>query len=692
MTSLKTRDIKSLEICLDTVFTRHPEVEVVSFDIFDTLLARIIEPPEAIHETLSAMLAMDVFPSMSPAQILEARKRVEQDLREQASRKGLDHECHYIDLIEAWVKELHAGPDEALIRRIREVELSLEVNALYVKEGVIPLLEHLLASGKRIIAVSDMYLGPNEIAFLLEKKGLHSLFERVYVSSQFAVCKYSGRLFQRILDEFGLRPGQVVHIGDNPVSDHSAPLKLGIHAVHLHEPRELKRRKRLEKLKDFSTGHPFFRGRFLLLAAEQRLPSPAGEDFYYMYGLGCLAPIFAAYIIGLVQRLKESSPEIVFALARDGYLLMRLYRHYKEIMGPVLSADGLPPVKYVCITRMTAAAAAAYRGLDHRMAVLALYNPKQKGLSSILKAYGLPVEPFVEPANAHGFTEMEEPLADWNDPRLLGFLNDNKVQALVRGLARPKYDTLLAYLRQIGFFSAKKIHWIDVGWNATIQYFLGKTFGDMDEYPHAVTSLMCFFNGIPYEFHKRDVVEGILYDRRRQVPMEYTFPFFEELFEESARAAHATTIGYRRNGAGKLIPVFKPKDSPDRAREMLCNGMVRQMQKGIEDGAKAIFMAHSVTGLGLSDILPYVLFGAERLIAYPKREEIKHLSRLVHTEDWGHDNVLEVNPGGYKGRLLRRFSLKDAIASSNWHYSVIKKLLGVPGVWWYRLKDLLERF
>ena len=55
-----------------------------------------------------------------------------------------------------------------------------------------------------IIALSDMYLDGEMLCELLRRKGIVDYFTFVYVSADFKLGKYSGRLFQKMLQVKGL--------------------------------------------------------------------------------------------------------------------------------------------------------------------------------------------------------------------------------------------------------------------------------------------------------------------------------------------------------------------------------------------------------------------------------------------------------------------------------------------------------
>ena len=75
-------------------------------------------------------------------------------------------------------------------------------------------------------------------------------------------------------------------------------------------------------------------------------------------------------------------------------------------------------------------------------------------------------------------------------------------------------------------------------------------------------------------------------------------------------------------------------------------------------------------------MLPYVYGQLERAIVYPSRTESSMLTRLVHTEDFGDDHVLDLggNALGWSD-LLRPGLLWQRVRGAAWRYALFA---GIP--------------
>lgn len=621
---------------------RRHSIRCVSFDVFDTLLERCIEPPDGLQARVAALLAERIGHA-SPDAVLHVRREVEASLRRTALANGLDHECHFDPLVEEWVARLTGHASVELADFVHQTERELESLALIAKRGAVELLGWLREHGLRVVAVSDMYLSHDHLVALLEGCGLGGLIDRVYVSSEFGLGKYSGRLHAKVLEAEGLAPAEVVHVGDNLVSDMHAPLRLGMQGIFMDERAQRLRRRRQTLSAEMASRGGVWPGRRFFEIVDYRMAQDgacqaACADFFHHYGAHVLGPAFGTFLLGLVEKIEAVKPDKLFFLARDGYLFEKMYARWRE-----LEPDGKdwPEPVYVYASRRVVAAASMAEGLCHDQARVALYNPKQQGLLSVLKTFGLPAADFVDLAERHGFRDIAEPLRDWNDVRLKAFLDDEAVQARIRPLGQEARDRLRRYFEQEGFFSCKRAALVDIGWNGTIQKFLHDSFGAQPDYPEVHGWYFAFVAGMHGDFGMGERIEGLIQDVRRGDPYERVLMDFEEIFEQGARSGEGTTLGYE-DAHGRVVPVLKDDAASDRRGEITCNPLIERFQAGVLDHLEHFHAAWRLTGIHMPDVKPYVLALLERAVVYPTREEVREISRLVHSEDFGHDHTLDI--------------------------------------------------
>ena len=91
-------------------------------------------------------------------------------------------------------------------------------------------LRALQEKGARMVVISNW---DDRLPALLEGLGLASFFETIVFSARVGVEKPFPAIFERALDELGLPPEQVVHIGDRVREDVEGARGVGMQSIHL---------------------------------------------------------------------------------------------------------------------------------------------------------------------------------------------------------------------------------------------------------------------------------------------------------------------------------------------------------------------------------------------------------------------------------------------------------------------------
>ncbi len=81
---------------------RLEDVQLISLDIFDTLLGRYVGDPVEVQRAVCR--AVSQHTGIAAETVWQARQQAEQALRSEAVQAGFDHECRYSDLLLRWVE------------------------------------------------------------------------------------------------------------------------------------------------------------------------------------------------------------------------------------------------------------------------------------------------------------------------------------------------------------------------------------------------------------------------------------------------------------------------------------------------------------------------------------------------------------------------------------------------------------
>ncbi|HEX9272836.1 MAG TPA: HAD family hydrolase, partial [Candidatus Binatia bacterium] len=379
---------------LPDIATLCTSADVVSFDVFNTLLSRTVEPPDYLKR-LAANYAAQLYAErgypLTADLFLYLRDESEHRQRRIAQSRGWDTECKLSEVIyEVLFRLFGSEVAEIETATLLEHELKIEVDHLRVVEGVKDLLQNLRSQGKRIIVTSDTYLEPGHLQVIFAQLGIDRWIDAIYASSEHLLGKYSGRLFQTILSAEAIIAARLIHIGDTYESDIRGAVKAGIPAVFLFDIGRLRRRRRLSRE---STQIDMVQAKFHKVAPKRAAALPIlnshrnEESELYQIGRDILGPAFTLFVVDVIEESHRVGAADIYYLAREGLL----FRELHEILtGHLHQVKCLPPMRhhYLFVSRL-ATSLPAIRELSQRELHLALYRDRNATLAECISAFGL---------------------------------------------------------------------------------------------------------------------------------------------------------------------------------------------------------------------------------------------------------------------------------------------------------------
>ncbi len=333
------------------------QFDVISFDIFDTLLLRPYLKPHDLWQDLERREGAAGF----------ARDREAADLKcyAIANREGREPT---LDEVYALIPNC-AG--------MKAKELELERNVLTANPEMVQVWKKAGELGKRRVIVSDMYHSADFLEKVLREKGIDG-WDGFFVSSDRQKKKRTGELFQLMLSDMGVHGEQVFHIGDNPKADVEIANREGIPAyLYVKVPER------------FLEGFPFVRA-FLsssptqekglyvgALALGWHLFACGHPEWTYWHRLGFLfaGTLGYAYMKWAGERAREKGIDHFMMVARDGYILEKI----SHVVNPDIRTD------YFYASRFSAMFAMQYfgsfgKGVGRRRQVCMEYLEKKEGV------------------------------------------------------------------------------------------------------------------------------------------------------------------------------------------------------------------------------------------------------------------------------------------------------------------------
>ena len=158
---------------------RGKKFDLISFDIFDTLIERdVLNPTDIFY-----LAGLELFKDEDEAKLFRERRiKAESDARKKSDTGEVNLKDIYRELFVIY--GISAGI-------LKEREFVLEVKHCKARDNWKTLLEAFIRSGKRVVLISDMYLSSTEIIQMLSECGIKG-YEKLFVSQEYGCDKNFG--------------------------------------------------------------------------------------------------------------------------------------------------------------------------------------------------------------------------------------------------------------------------------------------------------------------------------------------------------------------------------------------------------------------------------------------------------------------------------------------------------------------
>jgi predicted HAD superfamily hydrolase len=448
---------------------RNNKIETISFDVFDTLIARPVEVPADAYQFLEVE-ALKIS-NGGTEDFARVRLTAEVETRNSSTEGEIT-----LDQIYAHIKNHYQLTDETL-EKIKQKEIELEISLVQRRSIGYKLWNIAKASRKPITVISDMYLPGDVVLKMLDKTG-YSDYKKLYVSSNYGVRKKEGPLFDIVIKDQDLNASTHLHIGDNKLADGEMAQARGMHAFRI--PRAIDRMRsnphfakifnpRLgvgEKSRSVIAG----------LIANKLFDMPSGDleqNTLFMgsphrLGYAAIGPLLSAYMLWLTRRAKTEGVSRLYFLSREGWILKEIYDQLNKE-----NPSAVPSTYLYCSRR--AARVAAIRNISDITAVAS--QPFEAGvrLERLLnQRFGLEVSSEVEARIANSVFESSEALLASDSQGRVAFSQlCVTLSEFILSRSEVEREVYLQYLNESGLTSESNPAVVDIGWKANMQGSLG---------------------------------------------------------------------------------------------------------------------------------------------------------------------------------------------------------------------------
>ena len=270
--------------------------EIISFDIFDTLIKRKYSTPKGVFEHISAIIKDPTF--------TEKRIKAEIKARKISKKQDITIDDIYNQLPQEYTK-------------CKEEEKLLEINNSFANLEIKNIYDQAVKLNKKIIATSDMYLDEKTITTLLNTAGYNHL-HKIYISGVYGKLKWSGDLYKIIIKDLGIEPQKILHIGDNYRADCVSAKKIGITAVHYQEKNFLKDK----KFTKFNTTKNLEKSCLFALCNEYYKNN---DDYFKRLGFVYGGPLCLSFLKWVYSQVKNKQFSDMLFISRDGWILKKVF-------------------------------------------------------------------------------------------------------------------------------------------------------------------------------------------------------------------------------------------------------------------------------------------------------------------------------------------------------------------------------
>ena len=617
---------------------------VITCDVFDTAVMRRLARPEDLHLLTGLRAESRGLLTCTAAAFREFRLEAERATRQIAETEGHDE----VRLAEICTHLAACG--------VVTDPVALATLECWVARAVCAPVEGVRAAlasrtgAQRLVFLSDTTLPGKAVAAILRDCGYGSDIQ-VITSADTRRNKASGRLFVHALAALEVTPDQILHIGDDPISDSQRPRAQGIATWQLprdRPPPEPERVARQDALLRLAHSH-----------RRSRAATPAASPLPRYAAL-----LLTGFTLFALAEARRRGIHRLYFLARDGHIPLALARRLVARTGQTVE------LQYLEVSRQAITVPALVDDLP-RLAEMAgdslLDRPLRHALSflgiteaettSLLR--DIEIDPDLRLSPATGLDPIRRLFAAGQD--------------LIGERLRDRHATAMAYLRQTGFLAPGKRLIVDVGWRGSTQKALaslsGLPAGDL-----AGCYLGLWSEALGPDLNPNNAA-GYLFDfghpRHRTDAVRDGYALLE-LFLSSPRSP---VSHYVMRDDGTAEPVYAAEPEPGRS-------IRQQAVTAIETGCREEFAALDalLDGCWPAELDPdAALFDMAGLLTRPKRGEVAGLNTIpfIHGLEGTH-SVVAVNPVPLQDLVLHPRHTLRWIANAPWRAGAVRASLPWP--------------
>lgn len=601
----------------------------ISFDIFDTLIYRDVINPTEVFDIVEKKYNKQNENKINDFKNLRIRSQIE------ATKLLTEKEEVTLNEIYEQLKKYY---DENICSNLKKIEIETEINICVPNKKIQEIYNELLRKKKNIIITSDMYLDTNTIEEILKKCGYKD-YKKLYLSSTIQKRKSSGSLFKFILNNLNIKGKDLIHIGDNLVSDILMAKLNGIHTKQIiNKSSNLFYNKKIDKeneviyknLEKFISNHYH-----------------NNNSYYYNMGYECFGTILYGYSEWLKNNVDNKK---IFFLSRDGYLMKQAF----EIIGSEKNNS------YFYASRRALIIPTLWMDDTLKNMLDKLYIRDYIKIDNLFRKLGIETKKYEKIINKFGF-KLEDKI-DYNqvfkNKKFMALFNEMK--PIIHENSKKEYELLLKYLKQENFNENSII--ADIGWNGNMQMALSNIMKSINK----DSKIAGYYFGILPESKNIGKInmKGYLFDEKNNYDIYICLKVINSIFESMFLAPHGSVKKYELNNK-KVKPVLLNYEYED--------SVEKKAYHEIQEGALQFMRDFNNSDLKyLININPRLSFyNMKKFAYYPTNRDIEKFGDFKFLED---DIIYLAKPNKISFYIMHpKIFFKD-LYLSGWIIGFMKRL------------------
>ena len=444
-----------LDLNVDSVTEELLKHDVITFDIFDTLITRVILHPDDVFLLMQKLIyekyGVDV-------DFLSVRKQAESYAME---KRGIS--CNIYDIYNEMHRCVTLSQD--VIDEIRDIEIELEYELCIPRDDVVEIYNRVKKANKKILLISDMYLTSDIVSRMLAKCGIDG-YDDIWLSCEKGLRKDNESMWKKFFEEY--KGVSTIHVGDNPCSDSQIVGDMGADSVFLLSSyNQLSLSTQYDKFKKYENTTVENSLMLGLLVNKYWYNSPFALSYKGVARLDDLeiigASLFGPILLKFAELIQSMDTDKLLFLSREGFFFKRLYQTYCKCFN-LEEKENL----YFYTSRRAASVPLLSNDDDIRE----ILKTEYEGSLQILLSERLGLEGLFD-------EDITISLPDDID-KVMSVLSDCKEKLFHE--ANEEREVYESYVRKcLDENSDSKVTLVDLGYAGTIQYYLSKLgFGNID--------------------------------------------------------------------------------------------------------------------------------------------------------------------------------------------------------------------